>query len=155
MFWDWDEASASRYTEYLVIKINKFGSRQLRILGVDREKIYNMMRGTKAQKTKNPERSISDVTMVRTFEDKPCYVEIEYRNSKSGKDQIECQTPMEALEAATKVRFLQNLHKVTTTQSSQGQEGIKKLSLLPISTGMDKFLAKITPHVLQSPRNGP
>ena len=155
MFWDWDEASASRYTEYTVIKINKFGSRQARILGIDREKIYNMMRGTKVQKTKNPERSISDVTIVHTFSDKPCYFEIEYKNSKSGKDQIECQSPMEALEVATKVRFLLNLHKATTSQASiNAQAGPgSKTSLMPTASGMDKLLAKITPTVLHSPRS--
>ena len=150
MFCDWDEASASRYTEYHVIKINKFGSRQPRTLGIDREKIYNMMRGTKGQKTRNPERSLSDIIFIRTFDDKPNYFEIEYKNSKSGKDQIECQSPMEAHEISTKVRFLLELHKkMQSAQTSLQPE--KKTSLLPM-VGMDKLLAKITPQVLHSPR---
>eukprot|EP01059_Diplonema_ambulator_P019202 TRINITY_DN3205_c0_g3_i1.p1 TRINITY_DN3205_c0_g3~~TRINITY_DN3205_c0_g3_i1.p1 ORF type:complete len:518 (+),score=48.84 TRINITY_DN3205_c0_g3_i1:50-1555(+) len=145
IFRDWDEASASRYTEYQVVKINKFGLRQNRVLGIDREKIYNMMCGNKVQKTKNPERSIGDIVYIRTFLDKPCYIEIEYKNSKSGKDQIECQSPIEAHEVATKVSFLLELHR----SSSQQPPAIEKK--LPITSGMDKLLAKITP-VLHSPR---
>ncbi|KAJ9469220.1 Ras-interacting protein RIP3 [Diplonema papillatum] len=145
MFCDWDEASASRYTEYNIIKINKFGSRQRRILGIDREKIYNMMAGSKAQKTKNPERSIHDVILIRTFDDKPCYFEVEYRNSKSGKDQIECQSPIDAHEIATKVRFLLELHRATQLGTPQAAGGPERKSAMPIS-GMDKFLALIAPQ---------
>ena len=37
-----DEFNASQYTEYNVVKINRHGSRQQRILGVDRDKMYNL-----------------------------------------------------------------------------------------------------------------
>lgn len=38
---NWDILTASRYTEYSVIKINRHGQAQPRILGVDHDRIYN------------------------------------------------------------------------------------------------------------------
>ena len=37
------EQTASMYVEYKVVKINRHGTRQERILGIDREKIYNLL----------------------------------------------------------------------------------------------------------------
>ena len=37
-----DEFAASRYVEYNVVKINRHGSRQQRVIGIDRDKVYNM-----------------------------------------------------------------------------------------------------------------
>eukprot|EP00755_Sulcionema_specki_P008640 Sspe_Gene.41521::Locus_20079_Transcript_1_1_Confidence_1.000_Length_1750::g.41521::m.41521/K20410/MAPKAP1, SIN1; target of rapamycin complex 2 subunit MAPKAP1 len=140
----WDEASASRYTEYKVIKINKYGARQERILGIDREKIYNSMPTKKMQKTKNPERSISDITHIRLFEDKPNYCEIEYRNNRSGKDQIECQNQMEAHEITSKVRYLLDLHR-----ASQNPSGAAPQPKYDQDSKQVKFMKKFAP--LHSP----
>eukprot|EP01062_Namystynia_karyoxenos_P051926 TRINITY_DN4111_c2_g1_i1.p1 TRINITY_DN4111_c2_g1~~TRINITY_DN4111_c2_g1_i1.p1 ORF type:complete len:579 (+),score=192.49 TRINITY_DN4111_c2_g1_i1:98-1738(+) len=158
VFCDWDEAKASRYTEYDVVKINKYGSRQDRVLGVDRDKIYNMMRGVKAEKTKNPERSITDIQVVRYgFQDRPCYFEIDYRPGvcKSGRDQIECASAHEAHEIVTKVRFLLDLARSTDTgraaKEASGKED--KDPKLPLPAGMTRFLGGLLPtQVLSSPR---
>ena len=37
------EQTASMYVEYSVAKVNMWGKRQERVLGVDREKIYNLL----------------------------------------------------------------------------------------------------------------
>ena len=37
------EQTASMYVEYNVVKVNRHGTRQERILGIDREKIYNLL----------------------------------------------------------------------------------------------------------------
>ena len=37
------EQTASMYVEYSVAKVNRWGKRQERVLGVDREKIYNLL----------------------------------------------------------------------------------------------------------------
>ena len=37
------EQTASMYVEYKVVKVNRHGTRQERILGIDREKIYNLL----------------------------------------------------------------------------------------------------------------
>ena len=37
-----DEYTASQYVEFNVVKINRHGSRQHRIVGIDRDKIYNL-----------------------------------------------------------------------------------------------------------------
>ena len=41
-FSQFNELTASRYTEYSVVKVNRHGTRQARILGVDRDKVYNL-----------------------------------------------------------------------------------------------------------------
>jgi hypothetical protein len=65
------------YREYSVIKINKYGRRQERILGIDSQKIYNKMPhfvttflGAPA-KTRVPERPIHTLLTVITEPDKP------------------------------------------------------------------------------------
>ena len=41
-FSQFNELTASRYTEYSVVKVNRHGTRQARILGVDRDKVYTL-----------------------------------------------------------------------------------------------------------------
>eukprot|EP00756_Hemistasia_phaeocysticola_P012946 Hpha_TRINITY_DN15240_c2_g1::TRINITY_DN15240_c2_g1_i1::g.66129::m.66129 len=157
-FCDWDEATASRYTEYDVVKINKYNSRQDRKLGIDRDKIYNMMRGVKPEKTKNPERSISDVQKVHWNPDRPCYFEIDYRPGvcKSGRDQIECASAHEAHEIVTKVKFLlSRVHDLQRKEPPTKEEGDKKITL---PTGVSRFLGGLLPGggpTIHSPRGDP
>lgn len=43
-----DEVSAGRYKEYPVIKINRYGTRQRRIMAIDSERVYNLPADTPA-----------------------------------------------------------------------------------------------------------
>jgi hypothetical protein len=61
----WSPASVATYVQYTVIKINKYGKKQERIMGIDRERITNSMPVTKPHKTNRPARLMSDV--VKAF----------------------------------------------------------------------------------------
>ena len=43
------DVTAARYKEYAVIKVNKRGVRQERVLGIDRERFYNIARSGDAE----------------------------------------------------------------------------------------------------------
>eukprot|EP00026_Physarum_polycephalum_P002559 Phypoly_transcript_02566.p1 GENE.Phypoly_transcript_02566~~Phypoly_transcript_02566.p1 ORF type:complete len:691 (+),score=108.69 Phypoly_transcript_02566:626-2698(+) len=61
----WSPATVATYVQYNVIKINKYGKKQDRIMGIDRERITNSMPLTKLNKTSHPARPMSDV--VRAY----------------------------------------------------------------------------------------
>lgn len=62
------DSTARKYEQWKVIKTNKWGKQQKRIIGIDAQKIYNLKRPKASKKvrgkTKNAERLISDVTRV-------------------------------------------------------------------------------------------
>lgn len=106
-----DEEEANTYQQFDVIKINKFGIRQDRVIGVDGERVYNMRPSTEAGKTKNPERYIGDIELVRDFRDRPNYCEIEYSKlSKYDTDRIELKTPYDCAMLVEKLRVLKKIH---------------------------------------------
>ena len=64
-------ANKDEYTEYKVIKINKFGVKQERKLGIDSNKIYNArmpgaagLFGLGSSKTRHPERLLETLVAV-------------------------------------------------------------------------------------------
>eukprot|EP00735_Rhodelphis_limneticus_P008910 TRINITY_DN2380_c0_g1::TRINITY_DN2380_c0_g1_i1::g.20662::m.20662 TRINITY_DN2380_c0_g1::TRINITY_DN2380_c0_g1_i1::g.20662 ORF type:complete len:525 (+),score=115.07,sp/Q9Y0C9/RIP3_DICDI/29.17/3e-07,SIN1/PF05422.7/7.9e-08,Peptidase_M16/PF00675.15/0.33,Peptidase_M16/PF00675.15/8.1e+03 TRINITY_DN2380_c0_g1_i1:98-1672(+) len=89
------EATASQYKEYIVYKVRSSGRKDRRIMGIDRERVYNSYvppwrerdtnnpgnRGTimkslaramaKSGTTKNPSRKISDIRSIELVADKP------------------------------------------------------------------------------------
>ncbi len=106
-----DEEEAKAYQQFDVVKINKFGIRQERVIGVDGERVYNMRPSSEAGTTKNPERYIADIEMVRDFRDRPNYCEIEYSKlSKYDTDRIELKSPYDCAMLVEKLRVLKKIH---------------------------------------------
>lgn len=106
-----DEEEARAYQQFDVIKINKFGVRQQRVIGVDGERVYNMRPLSEVGKTKNPERLIEDIDVVRDFRDRPTYCEIEYNKaSKYDTDRIECRNAYDCAMLVEKLRMLKRIH---------------------------------------------
>jgi len=112
------EYDASKYQEFHVIKINKWGVRQPRILGVDRSTVYNMMPKRErtlvgsVRRTQHPDREIDDIECVRQPDPtRPQYLEIDYKTSQTPTDRIECLSRRDAQELAAKLRFLIELHR--------------------------------------------
>eukprot|EP00002_Diphylleia_rotans_P025123 TRINITY_DN4974_c0_g1_i1.p1 TRINITY_DN4974_c0_g1~~TRINITY_DN4974_c0_g1_i1.p1 ORF type:complete len:501 (+),score=105.77 TRINITY_DN4974_c0_g1_i1:70-1572(+) len=112
------EFTASQYKEYDVYKTNKHGVRQERIMGIDREKIYNMLPknangflGSKA--AKRPSRYIEDVHSIRLEEDRPSFFTIVFKeggNQYSMEYSFEAKGgPVIASEIVAKVEFLLRL----------------------------------------------
>jgi len=76
----WYDALAWQYKTYEVVKLKKYGSKQERILGIDKERIMN--NSPKEQETKRPARLIKDISKVALL-DKPKNFTIEYNDGKS------------------------------------------------------------------------
>eukprot|EP00760_Papus_ankaliazontas_P010204 PhM_4_TR14223/c0_g1_i1/m.66625 len=132
-----------QYREYEVIKINKYGVRQPRVIGIDTERIYNMFQaGGRGQRTKNPERFLSEIVEVRDFPDRPNYFEIEYtRASRYDRDQIECSNAWVCQEIIAKVRYLRSevLKSGITSPTSQPTNVIESANKAVLS-GANSFL---------------
>jgi hypothetical protein len=87
--YQYSDVQAVQYEEFDVVKVNKFGHRQERRLGIDGDKMYNMLphRTTgffvQKAKTKHPTRSISDIVNVYVVPDvvPPSFM-IEIRGTK-------------------------------------------------------------------------
>lgn len=106
-----DEEEARAYQQFDVIKVNKFGVRQQRVIGVDGERVYNMRPLSEVGKTKNPERLIEDIEVVRDFRERPTYCEIEYNKaSKYDTDRIDCRTSADCIMLVEKLRMLKRIH---------------------------------------------
>ena len=105
-----DEDEARAYQHFDVIKINKYGTPQRRVIGVDGERIYNMRPSSEVGKTKNPERNVSDIKVIRTYPERPLYFEIEYRKEvKVDTDCIECRSVADCLLMVEKLRVLKRM----------------------------------------------
>ncbi|KAN0015081.1 hypothetical protein ACTFIU_001404 [Dictyostelium citrinum] len=76
----WYDALAWQYKTYEVTKTKKYGPKQDRIIGIDRERVTNM--SPKDTETKRPARLIKDISKVALLE-KPKYFTIEYNDGKS------------------------------------------------------------------------
>ena len=104
------DATANAYQEWNVIKKNKFGRKQERVLGADGRKVYNAKRGQlkSSQGVQRAERSINTIRNIeilqteeplRTFritwvDEKDLY-NIDYT----------CDTERECIEIVSKIRY--------------------------------------------------
>ena len=112
------EFTVSQYVEYDVVKINKYGMRQHRKLGIDREKLYNSAPSKsgfsfrKKGSTKQPQRSIRDIVDLYIVQEKPqCFCTL-FR-TRRGKEKIllwEARSEAEACDIVARLQFLQALH---------------------------------------------
>ncbi|RQM11985.1 hypothetical protein B5M09_001409 [Aphanomyces astaci] len=76
----YNDVKAAMYKEWTVIKTNKYGKRQHRMLGVDSHKVYNSKVGERAMISRTnikAERPISSITWLR-FLPGPCDFQIQY-----------------------------------------------------------------------------
>ena len=118
------DMTALQYKEYTVIKINRHGTRQKRTMGIDGDRIYNIIgRGVgsfMAKKgTKKPFKFIRDVDSVVRVENAPrpafsiVYNEngeaTKYLYEVSEKDPAECAKTV--AEIVAKIRYLVRMHK--------------------------------------------
>lgn len=91
---DMDVEEALSFQQFEVISITRYGARQQRVLCVDGEHLYTMRPNSDAaSNTNTTERPIKEIDEVRTFPDKPKYMEIAYtKESKYEEDRFECTT---------------------------------------------------------------
>ncbi|GAQ80110.1 hypothetical protein KFL_000460210 [Klebsormidium nitens] len=127
-----DEFSASMYKEFDVVKVNRHGFRQLRKMGIDRDKIYNLapkavadgesakkgaglfggLLSSKSGAVKKKSRLIREVRSIEPVEGQPMSISLVY-NEKGGETStyvFVTNSGEEAADIIARVRFLQRLH---------------------------------------------
>eukprot|EP00762_Andalucia_godoyi_P006954 ANDGO_08306.mRNA.1 Ras-interacting protein RIP3 len=114
------EFTASQYSEYRVVKVNKYGQHQERRLGIDRDNLYNMVpkgQEAKQSKTKHPLRPVVDI-MDAYLEEPPSEFSfsILFRDPKSasGREVLNyiVTSKRTAMEIVSKIKYLLKLrHK--------------------------------------------
>jgi hypothetical protein len=102
----WYDGLAFQYRSYDVVKIKKYGAKQERVLGIDKDRIANMppTLNTKKHSAKRPSRFIRDVTRITDLENKPKQFIIEYSDGKTYT--YEAKTPQLAREIVGKISYL-------------------------------------------------
>jgi len=79
----WYDGLAFQYQTYDVVKLKKYGTKQERVLGIDRDRITNMPPTNAKKNAKRPSRFVRDVKNVSELENKPKQFIIEYSDGKT------------------------------------------------------------------------
>ncbi|GAM22160.1 hypothetical protein SAMD00019534_053350 [Acytostelium subglobosum LB1] len=104
----WYDLLAYQYKQYEVVKLKKYGSKQERIIGIDKERITNMSPNLKKeQETKRPTRMIKDIAKVALAE-KPKHFTIEYIDGKTYL--YEAKSHPVAAEIVGKIHYILKSH---------------------------------------------
>ncbi|KAJ4462742.1 hypothetical protein PAPYR_759 [Paratrimastix pyriformis] len=109
------EVTASQYKEYTVIKINKYGLRQERVLGLDCDKVYNIVaKHSGLFNLKRPKRAWHFVDDLQGIEEGPGPVQFVLEFLSQGdttRYRYEAASPVERAEIVARLRFLMNNKK--------------------------------------------
>ena len=109
----YNDMTASQYKEWNVVKKNKFGKKQSRVMGVDLTKIYNYNKAGRTTLRRNstvktPERLISEIKDIR-YLSAPCEFQITF---KEGEGTITLEyatdTPTECAEIVGKINYIRS-----------------------------------------------
>ena len=115
-----NEISAGLYQEYEVVKINKFKSKQERILGIDMYNLYNNLPKKKTgglmnfifKETKKPRRKMKNVKACEVIGDKTFYIDIKSEESDEVKrTTYEVKNNLIRDEIVAKINFLIKLNQ--------------------------------------------
>ena len=115
-----NEISAGLYQEYEVVKINKFKSKQERILGIDMYNLYNNLPKKKTgglmnfifKETKKPRRKMKNVKACAVIGDKTFYIDIKNEESDEVKrSSYEVKNNLIRDEIVAKINFLIKLNQ--------------------------------------------
>lgn len=106
-------SSATKYQQYTVIKGNKFGAKQERIMGIDAERITNSIPDKKGTAAKKPVRFMKDVVKAALIPNKPRFFLIEF------KDKTYKYEANQAEEIIAKINYLIDMGRASKTSSSE------------------------------------
>jgi hypothetical protein len=111
------DITAAVYQEWNVVKKNKFGRMQERILGVDGSHLYNskrLGRGNKSGGVSHAVRDISTVVQVHNVVGDPCSFRVTFDDDREIYDiEYTCDTQRESFEIIAKLRYLLSLRHKT------------------------------------------
>jgi hypothetical protein len=118
-----NEISGGLYQEFEVVKINKFKSKQERILGIDMYYLYNNMPKKKTggimnfifKETKKPRRKMKNVKACAVIGDKSFYIDIkDEANDQVKRSSYEVKNNLIRDEIVAKINFLIKLNEENT-----------------------------------------
>jgi hypothetical protein len=128
------DADALAYTEFRVIKTNKFGVRQERKLGIDSQKIYNLKPNSitsflrlSSQNTKHPERPLEQLTAVNAAPDNPRTFTVDFSDGETL--YYETKTTVEAQEIVKRLKYLLRLKKQEQNDSLLRRRSVSIMAL--------------------------
>ena len=126
------DVTAAQYKEYRVTKINKRGARQQRVLGIDRERFYNLSHSREDGQvassfrdgalkfvglrqvnggTKVPFRPMRDAIDAHCVEGEPRAIVVIFKDVQGTKaHKYEAESPTEAAEIVAKLNYLMDMH---------------------------------------------
>ncbi|KAG5486179.1 hypothetical protein LSCM1_07298 [Leishmania martiniquensis] len=133
---DMDVDEAVSFQQFEVIRINKYGARQQRLLCVDGEHLYTMRPNASEALPKTTERTIKDIEEVRIFADKPKYMEIVYtKSSHFEEDHFECTTVYNCALLNEKIRIVRR--ELRKREAEEAAANVKS------GTAMQRFMTGI------------
>jgi len=125
----YNDVSVKLLQEWRIVKTNRNGKKQQRVLGIDGSKIYNSKRLDKQRfaapsQVAHPDRDIADVRSIDIIEDDVKSFKIKYKDTK-GELEIEytCETAAECTEIVQKVQYILNLQRQKEEQLQQQRRG--------------------------------
>jgi hypothetical protein len=128
------DIDAFTYTEFRVIKTNKFGVRQERKLGIDSQKISNMklhsitsFLGLQSSKTKHPERPLETLTAVTPNPDNNKAFTLDFTDGETL--YYETKTTVECAEVCKRLKYLLRLKKQEQNDSLLRRRSISIMAL--------------------------
>jgi len=111
--------------EWKIIKTNRNGKRQERVLGIDGSKIYNSKRLDKqrvlaSSQVTHRERDILEVKTIEISGNDNKSFKIKYKEASKGEHEYTCETQQQCQEIVGKVQFIMGLNKQKEEQLRRG-----------------------------------
>lgn len=103
------DVTAAVYQEWNIIKKNKFGRMQARVIGIDGQKIYNSKRENGIRNTSSVSRAQRDISSIRKVEvhdDDARAFRITYKEDEEFDIDYYCDSVRECAEIVAKISYL-------------------------------------------------
>jgi hypothetical protein len=103
----YSDVTAAVYQEWNVIKKNKFGRMQERIIGIDAHKVYNAKRDSQSSSVSRAHRDISTIRKVEMVENDSIAFRITFVDERETYDvEYTCDNPRACAEIVAKLNYL-------------------------------------------------
>jgi hypothetical protein len=103
----YSDVTAAVYQEWNVIKKNKFGRMQERIIGIDAHKVYNAKRDSQSSSVSRAHRDISTIRKVEMVENDNIAFRITFVDERETYDvEYTCDNPRACAEIVAKLNYL-------------------------------------------------
>ena len=117
------EATVSVYQEWNIVKKNKYGRKQERVIGIDGKKVYNSKRDKYSRNPTGVQRAQRDISSIRKIEkvtgDSRTFRIIWEQGREVVDIEYTCETPQHCGEIVSKISYL--LERVNTNYNNNSR----------------------------------